>query len=207
MTADHTTPDLESLRKAVAAFGGGPSLLPVLDLTAAGDRRRLLTLLNAWGCRIPYPRGGEPDPFDAAVGAWAGRGRSGGLPTAPLAELTDAELEPLGGCFAELAAIEVGRPGGARKLGPTAASKALHMLRPHTLMPWDAAIAERLHGGRGPVEYVAHQRLGRDWARGLLAMTGLDEQSLTLTLGGPGRTLAKVLDDYCYVRFTRLERL
>lgn len=206
MTSGRATPEPDSLRKAVAAFGGGPCEPPSLDLTTAAGRRGLLTLLNAWGCRIPYPRDGEADSFDVAVGAWARR-RQADLPAAPLAELTDADLAPLGECFAELAAAEVGRPGRARRLGPTAASKALHMLRPRSLMPWDAAIAERLHGGRGPAEYVAHQRLGRDWAKELLETTGLDEHALTLTLGGPGRTLAKILDDYCYVRFTRMECL
>ncbi|XVQ81948.1 hypothetical protein ACQP2K_24105 [Microbispora siamensis] len=59
------------------------------------------------------------------------------------------------------------------------------MLRPDTLMPWEAAIAERCTAGWTP-EYVAHQRPGHDWPRGLLETTGLDEQALPLTLGGPG---------------------
>jgi hypothetical protein len=206
VTTDHVVPELESLRKTVAAFGGGAAGPPVLDLALPGDRRTLLNLLNAWGCRIPYPRDEEPDLFDGAMGEWA-RCREPALPKCSLAELTDVELEPLGDCFAELAALPVGRPGRPRSLGPTAASKALHMLRPSALMPWDEAIARRLHGGRGPAAFVAHQRLGRTWARGLLEETGLDEESLADALGAPGRTLAKILDGYCYVRFTRLETL
>jgi hypothetical protein len=207
VTTDTAVPELERLRKAVAAFGGGAAAPPVLDLALPGDRSRLLTRLNAWGCRIPYPQAGEPDPFDVAVAGWA-RQREKSLPRTSLAELTDADLEPLGDCFAELAAISVGRPGGRpRSLGPTAASKALHMLRPWALMPWDEAIAQRLHGGRGPAEYVAHQQLGRAWARGLIESTGWGEETLTTALGAQGRTLAKVLDDYCYLRFTRLEQL
>ncbi|GAB3979824.1 hypothetical protein GCM10029978_076240 [Actinoallomurus acanthiterrae] len=81
------------------------------------------------------------------------------------------------------------------------------MLRPRGLMPWDEAIAQRLYGGRGPAEFVAHQRLGRSWARELLAGTGLDETGLAAALGAPGRSLSKIFDDYCYVRFTRSEPL
>lgn len=143
--------------------------------------------------------------FGESVGEWARRWAADLPAGTSLATLTDAELEVVGACFGELSALSVGRPGRPRSLGSTAASKALHMLRPRMLMPWDEAIARRLHGGRDPASFVAHQRLGRTWARALLEKTGLDEGALVAKLGSPGRPLPKVLDDYCYLRFTRSE--
>ncbi len=87
-------------------------------------------------------------------------------------------------------------------MGPTAAAKALYALRPRAVMPWDLMIAERLHGGRDAVAFTAHLRLGRDWARQLLRDTGWDEPRLAAELGQPGASLARLLDQYCYVRFT-----
>ena len=43
---------------------------PAPDLSLASHRDLLLRLLNAWGCRIRYPREGEPAPFGAALSAW-----------------------------------------------------------------------------------------------------------------------------------------
>ena len=131
-------------------------------------------------------------------------------PRACLAELADEAIATAGEYYADLAAISVGGAQGtgstvgrARSLGPTAAAKLLYALRPHALMPWDAAIAQHLHGARDAAAYASHQRLGRDWARRLLAEAGLAEAELAAAFGQPGRSLAKMLDDYCYLVFTR----
>lgn len=225
MTAEKTTPaapnlaspDLRSLRSAVAAFGGsagtgnssaepGQATPLELDPSLPEHRRALLSLLNAWGCRIRYPRPGEVDLFDLKVGEWWTRWYDAMPDTeTSLAELTDEMITVLGECYADLAATPVGQAGRVRSLGPTAASKLLYALRPRAVMMWDEAIARRLHGARDAAAYSGHQRLGRAWARRLLAEAGLDEKSLAVTLGCPGRSLAKMLDDYCYLRFTRLE--
>lgn len=207
------TPSLAALTAAVAAFGGSAGDIPQFagapfDPVVAGHCRMLLSWLNAWGCRIRYPRDDEPDLFAGQMCGWWQR-HGGALPpaTARLADLSDAEITLAGGCFAALAAIAVGDPARPRTLGPTAAAKVLYALRPNALMPWDEAIARRLHGGRDAVAYVAHQRLGRAWARSLIDATGLAEAQLAATLGGAERPLAKILDDYCYLRFTRMEQL
>jgi hypothetical protein len=109
------------------------------------------------------------------------------------AGFTGADLAPAGSAV---------RP---RSLGSAAASKLLHALRPRALMPWDEAIADHLHGARDAAAYAAHQRVGRAWAAALLAGAGVGEETLAGLPGRPGRTLAKMLDDYCYLRFTRLE--
>ncbi|MFE0579966.1 MmcQ/YjbR family DNA-binding protein [Streptomyces sp. NPDC058874] len=168
-----------------------------LDLSAAAHRTALHRWLNSWGCRIRYPREGEPDAFGAGLAAWWERHR--GMPDAPLAALGPREISRLAKAYAELAAVPVGR----RSLGPTAASKALYALRPASVMPWDAAIAERLHGARDGDAFARHLRTGGAWARAVLAEAGgLPEASVCADLGRPHVSLAKILDEYLYVTIT-----
>ncbi|MFH8344256.1 hypothetical protein [Streptomyces sp. NPDC018045] len=212
-TEDIAAPAPEALRAAVAAFTGATAASATslaedartdLDPALRDHRRELLRWLNSWGCRLRYPRPGETDLFEAGVRDWWALWAAS-LPAAAgsLAELTDPQIDAVAGCFGALAAVPVGAPERPRPLGPTAASKLLYRLRPQAVMPWDEAIARRLHGARDAVAFAAHQRLGRSWARHLLATTGLDERAVASELGGAGRSLAKILDDYCYVRFTR----
>ncbi|WP_026248290.1 hypothetical protein [Streptomyces sp. LaPpAH-108] len=179
------------------------------DLAEPAHRKALLRWLNAAGCRIRYPKPGEPDPFDEGLAAWW-RSRGADLPHRALAELTDADTDALGDCFTELAGTPAAlspATGRVRALGPTAAAKALHALRPHTLMPWDEAIAAHLHGARDGAAYAAHQRLGRDWAARLLSEARLgprieDALAFAEVVGRPARPLPKMLDDYCYLAIT-----
>ncbi|MEF9904730.1 hypothetical protein [Streptomyces sp. P9-A2] len=227
-------PTAESLHRAVAAFlglsadvgldagldaGPGPDTdapAPPARPTQAppapasyeplahDDPDAALRWLNSWGCRIRYPRPGEPDTFGPGLRAWASRwyARLPG-PETRIGDLTDDAVAPLGACYADLAALRVGPPERPRALGATAASKLLHGLRPRTLVPWDEAIARKLHGARDAAAYTAHQRLNRDWARHVLADSGLDEEQLAVLYGCPGRPLAKMLDDYTYLTLTR----
>jgi len=210
-----TTLSLPTLRQAVDLFAGAstPDLswaklqtatAPAVDPGRPDHRRALLVWLNSWGCRIRYPRAGEADHFDAGVARWWDEWR-GALPAAgsSIAELDEATLPELGECYAALAAVPVSGAPRTRTLGATAATKLLHALRPRALMPWDVAIAEGLHGRRDAAAYAAHQRLGGTWARQLLEEAGVDESALGQLLGRPGRPLAKMLDDYCYLVFTR----
>jgi hypothetical protein len=210
-----TTPlPLRTLRVAVAEFAtAGPdtswqtllgATAPAIDLSRPAHQQAALRWLNAWGCRIRYPRPGEPDVAGAGLGRWWAQW-SAALPAAgvTLAELADPAIDALGPAYAALVATPVSAPPRARGLGPTAATKLLYALRPAALMPWDAAIADSLHRGRDAAAYVAHQRLGREWAVRVLAEAGLDEPALAVSLGQPDRTLAKMLDDYCYLAYTR----
>ncbi|KOX05345.1 hypothetical protein ADL04_06800 [Streptomyces sp. NRRL B-3648] len=197
---------------AVAAFLGRDVDAPAPPVTASyaplahDDPPAALKWLNSWGCRIRYPRPGEADVFGPALRAWTARWYPllpG--PDTPLRELTDDDIAPLGECYADLSALRVGPPERPRTLGATAASKLLHGLRPRTLVPWDEAIARRLHGARDAAAYVAHQRLNRDWARRVLADSGLEEEELAVLYRCPGRPLAKMLDDYAYITLTRTD--
>ncbi|MEU4803949.1 hypothetical protein [Actinosynnema sp. NPDC023587] len=205
-------PDLSTLRAAVAEFGGysqpdrsWAALLaataPAVDLALPAHREAAHRWLNAWGCRIRYPKAGEPQVFDEGLAAWWDRWR-GALPAARtrIGELTDERIAELGECFAALVATPAAT---TRSLGPTAASKLLFALRPNSLMPWDDLIAQKLHGARDRTAYAAHLALGRGWALDLLAESGADEPELVERLGRPGRSLAKLLDEFCYLVHTR----
>lgn len=176
-----------------------------LDLAVPAHRDALLRWLNAWGCRIRTPRPGEPTPFQDAVGAWwAEWGPT--LPTRPLGRLRDGDIARLGDAHASLAALPVTAGTPVRTLASTAAAKSLHALRPRTVMPWDAAIAFALPGARDGAAFARHQALGRAWTRSLRAETGLTGAQLAKAVGRSGATLAKLLDEYCYVRITYARR-
>ncbi|UVS77487.1 hypothetical protein [Actinokineospora sp. UTMC 2448] len=196
-------PTLAALRRTSAIFndysGVDKSWLRLagtaLDLADAEHRALLLRFLNSWGCRIRYP--GDGDPFDADLAAWW-ESWGAALPAGALAELSDVEIDALGRAYADLAAVAV---SSRRTLGATAASKALYALRPRAVMPWDAAIATRVHGTRDGAAFAAHLRLGRTWANAVLAESAQEEQALCAMLARPV-SLAKILDEYLYVTIT-----
>ncbi|WP_327415054.1 MmcQ/YjbR family DNA-binding protein [Streptomyces sp. NBC_01233] len=200
-------PSLSELRASAEVFNGFAAVdrswlalreetAPGLDLSVAGHRAALHRWLNSWGCRIRYPREGEPDLFGAGIAAWWGRHP---LPQAPLSRLTPREISRFARAYEELAALPIGR----RSLGPTAASKALYALRPDSVMPWDAAIADRLYGVRDGAAFARHLETGRTWARAALAEGGgMDERTLCADIGRAGVSLAKILDEHLYLTIT-----
>lgn len=203
-------PTARSLRAAVATFlgldagGAAPPAPASYAPLPHDDPPAALKWLNSWGCRIRYPRPGEPDVFGPALHEWTARWyKLLPAPDTRLSDLTDDDIEPLGECYAGLCALGAGTPERPRTLGATAASKLLHGLRPYALVPWDEAIARKLHGARDAAAYTAHQRLNRDWARRVLAESGGDEEALANLYGCPGRPLSKMLDDYAYLTLTR----
>jgi hypothetical protein len=208
-----TADELRAILSGPGALGGTDrsyemlraATAPAIDPARRAHRAALHRWLNAWGCRIRYPQPGEADLFDRSLAAWW-RHRAAGLGPvhAPLAELSDDEIDVIAEAYVDLsaAAVAVDARGHARTMGPTAAAKCLYALRPRSVMPWDLMIAERLHGGRDRQAFAGHLRLGRRWARDLLASSGLGEAALLADLDRPGATLAKVLDEYCYLRYT-----
>jgi hypothetical protein len=211
-----TTPTLADLRETSAIFTSfgdvdratrelEAATHPALDLANPGHRDALLRWLNAWGCRIRMPRAGEPTPFQDSIGAWWAEW-GGALPTRPLARLDETDIARLGAAHEALSALPVTAGDTVRTLSSTAAAKALFAIRPRTVVPWDAAIAVAMHGARDGEAFARRQRLGRDWARALLHGTGLTETKLSAAAGRPGVPLAKLLDEYCYVRITYARR-
>jgi hypothetical protein len=205
-------PTVDDLRATARIFNGFATVdrgwlafvaatAPGVDLSAPQHRAHLLRWLNSWGCRIRYPRDGEPAVFDDSVAGWW-REHAPALPSASLYMLSDPEIDALGTAYAALAGAAVAPGRAARTLGPTAAAKALYALRPAAVMPWDAAIAVRLHGARDGAAFARHLRLGRRWAASVLAEAAVDEDALPALVGRPGVSLAKLLDEYCYVSIT-----
>jgi hypothetical protein len=162
--------------------------------------------LNAWGCRIAYPKDPSDRLFDQAIGHWwAISLRHLPGPQDRLAELSDAQIEDEAAAYGDLFArpVALGRtPGSLRSLAPTAAAKTLWVIRPHGITAWDERIARRLHGGRSPDEFAAHQRLARSCAQALLVEAG-SEAALLEKLGRPDATVAKLLDEHWYVTVSR----
>ncbi|MEY9944321.1 hypothetical protein ABH937_001384 [Kitasatospora sp. GAS1066B] len=212
-------PNLARLRAAAAVFAGygdgvdagwerwAATTAPIPDLARPEHREALHRWLNSWGCRIRYPRSGEPDLFSAALAGWwteYGATLPDPEPETTITSLTDRQITALAEAYAALAALRV---SPSRTLGPTAAAKALYALRPAAVMPWDAAIAARLHGARDGAAFQRHLRSGRAWARAVLAESGLAEAELPAALGRGTVPLAKVLDDYLYVTITAGEAL
>ncbi|MCC9307603.1 MmcQ/YjbR family DNA-binding protein [Kitasatospora sp. RB6PN24] len=202
-------PTLAELRSAAEVFAGygtvdagwerwAAETAPAADLSDPAHRAALHRWLNSWGCRIRYPRPGEPDLMADGLAAWWQR-HAAALPAVGLVNLTDRQIDRLADAYAELQALPA---GPTRTLGPTAAAKALYALRPAAVMPWDAAIAKRLHGARDGAAFARHLRCGRAWAGAVLAESGLSEQRLPDALGRGSVPLAKVLDDYLYVTIT-----
>lgn len=173
------------------------------DLARSDHRAALLRFLNAWGCRIRLPRQGEPDLFDAGIATWWAT-FSPTLPRPSLDRLSDAAIGRLVAPFDALSAVRV---APTRTLGSTAAAKALYALRPRSVLPWDAAIATTLHGGRDGAAFARHVTLGRVWANAVLAELGSPGRSITVAeapalLGRGGVSLAKILDEYAFVTIT-----
>src|SRR5947209_1004002 len=135
-------PTLGQLRKAVARFSRLPrpdesyrkfteATSPEVDLSNAMHRARLHEWLNAWGCRIRYPRVGEASPFDDSLEAWW-RSWGSRLPGADshLSMLVGSEIEAIAAAFGDLSARPAttgskGRTRYGRRVGPTASAKAL----------------------------------------------------------------------------------
>jgi len=205
-------PNLADLHRTATVFNGfsnvdttwlrlAETTKPAIDHARADHRELQLRWLNSWGCRIRYPREGEPAPFDTGISAWWDSWQSS-LPPVSLARLSDAEIDAAAGAYGALAAVEVSSGRTRRTLGPTAAAKALYALRPEGIMPWDAAIAVELHGQRDGAAFGRHLRLGRTWAAAILAESGADEAALPELVGRPAISLAKILDEYLYVTIT-----
>lgn len=205
-------PGLRELQRSAAVFNGfnnvdgswhrlGELTGSALGLDRAEHRAALVRWLNSWGCRLRYPRPGEPDTLGSGLASWWASW-SDELPASSLLSLRDNEIDTLARAYHDLSLLPVRIGRGGRTLGPTAASKALYAMRPAGVLPWDAAIAEHLHGGRGADSYAAHLRLGRSWAAALLESADVTEQSAPALIGRPAVSLAKVLDEHLYVTIT-----
>lgn len=157
-----------------------------------------LTVLNRWDCRLPTTEG--PPGVVAQLKDWA----HSCLPCLPaggreLLNVTHDEWTSIAEAFARLSELHA---GPRRRLGSTAASKALHAFLPDVVTPWDARIATSLHGGRGPAEFRAHQSRTVALVAGWIDAAGAPGHVLPDALGRPGTSLPKLLDELDYLILT-----
>jgi hypothetical protein len=105
---------MADLRRTAAVFNGFSNVdgswlrliadtEPMIDLALAEHRTILLRWLNSWGCRIRYPRSGEPTPFDSGIAQWW-RTWQPALPQVIIAQLTDTDIKGIGDAYDDLAA-------------------------------------------------------------------------------------------------------
>ena len=91
-----------------------------------------------------------------------------------------------------------------RHVGPTAASKIMFALRPDTVAPWDATIAQRTTGGTKSQHFAQHLTTARLWATSTLdeaARAGVAH--IPTHVGRPNSSLAKIYDEWQYLTITR----
>lgn len=180
-----------------------------VDLTDSRHRDRLLRWLNKWVCHLRYPLPGEPDIFADSVLQWWPAGGAV-LPAGPIAELTDGEIAIIADSYADLSA----RPGalltrggtvrGQRRIGPTAASKIMFILRRDTVQPWDAAIARTATGGTSPIHFASHLKACRTWAQDIQNEARRRHiPDIATYVGRPSSSMAKLRDEWMYLTITR----
>jgi hypothetical protein len=87
--------------------------------------------------------------------------------------------------------------------GDTAAAKLLFALRPQVFPPWDESI--RLAFGRpgGADAYARLLRLSAAALDGLAARLAVGVSDLPESLGRPGSSPPKLVDEFLFVRITR----
>lgn len=207
-------PSLDALASVLAtsSIGGADKSVERL-LNATGGRPNpskpdhvveLRVWLNAWNCRIPYPRDGV-DLLAPSLEAWWKTHRRR-LKDVPLADLDDRGLDSYANAYEDLVQMPSGinAIGTVRSLAPTASSKLLWVLRPQTACPWDVAIAKA--GGRGSQRdgYANHLHKAREWTRWITqeaAARGID--NVPAHVGHPQSTLTRIYDVWCWETFTR----
>ena len=194
--------------------GADRSVERLLDATAGAPNPskpdhvvELRVWLNAWNCRIPYPRDGV-DLLVPSLDAWWRKHRRR-LKDVPLADLDDRRLDAYANAYEELIDMPAGinNVGTVRSLAPTASSKLLWVLRPQTACPWDVAIAKA--GGQGSHRdgYANHLRKARAWAQGITqeaAARGIDD--VAKHVGRPHSTLVRIYDEWSWASTRPTER-
>jgi hypothetical protein len=212
-----TGPSLDALADALATSsqGGADKSLERLFITTRGSPNpskpdhaiALRVWLNAWTCRIPYPRDGVDMLVPSLDTWWKSHRRR--LADVPLAALDDRGIDSYANAYGELVDLPAGinNVGTLRSLAPTASSKLLWVLRPQTACPWDVAIAKA--GGQGSQRdgYANHLRKAREWVRHITneaAARGIND--VPAHVARPHSSLVRIYDEWCYVTFTRDRR-
>lgn len=207
---------IESVLRAFAALAGddrsSTRLREItggeLDLRASAQRRALLMWLRAWGCR--HLRVADTARSSRTLAAWWER-HGASLPDAnrSLTAMSRRELAAAAEAYGALAAAPAawrsapaGRVGVS--FGETAAAKALFAIRPAAFPPWDAPIRVALGLG-GAAGYRTYLEDVAGALRALAHRLEVPVHGLPSTLGRPGSSPPKLVDEYLWVRVNRPE--
>jgi hypothetical protein len=184
---------------------------PYLDLCNTQHRQALLNWLNDWGCRN-FAIAHHPSASEEICCWYQAYGDSLFSLDKTLLELSDTDLASVSAAYANLlnrtASVRRVHAGGLAnvKFGPTGTAKILFALRPNALVPWDEPVRSE-RGFTGSAEdYVRYLRFVRSQLEELDEACHNQHQlpsDLPGLLGRPNSSLAKLMDEYCWVTVTR----
>ena len=178
-----------------------------VDLAIPAHRAAVITWLRAWGCR--HLRRADTTRTSEALRTWW-NDWGARLPAdhETLTGLGEAELALAGQAYDAMRTTPAAhRTVRGRELdvgfGDTATGKLLFALRPQVFPPWDEAI--RLAFGRpgGGDAYARLLRLSAAALDGLARRLAVPVGGLPETLGRPGSSPPKLVDEYLLIRITK----
>ena len=189
-----------------------------LDLNIIDHRKKLITLLNAWRCRLPeevnnlinklkdkyevktYSFGEEvKNKIIQEIGKWYDSNQNR-LPkkNALLWEMTKNDLNCVGEAYEALLSMLI-------SFRPTCTSKILFALRPESLVPWDTSIRNQLRHDGSPASYIEYLCFNKSIIleiEKLCKRNGFDLIKLPEKLGYPNLSVAMIINQYYMIAFT-----
>jgi hypothetical protein len=168
----------------------------------------LLTWLRRWGCR-QFAVADEAIARESLAGWWSAWGHRLPPPKRTVVELGERELDAIAGAYDDLRVRRASwqrRADGkvAKTFGATGTAKALYAIRPNACPPWDEPIRRRLGFGESGEGY--RRQLVRSQAELAEAAADLGPggfaAEIPAAIGRPGTSLAKLVDEHDWVRFT-----
>jgi hypothetical protein len=168
----------------------------------------LLTWLRRWGCR-QFAVEDELIARESLAGWWALWGRRLPPPKRTVVDLSERELDAIAGAYDDLRVRQAAwqrRADGsvARTFGATGAAKALYAIRPNACPPWDEPIRRRLglhEDGDGYRRQLVRVRAELAEAAADLG-PGASAAEIPAAIDRPETSLAKLVDEHDWVRFT-----
>lgn len=177
------------------------------DLTLRPDTHRLLTFLNAWGCRQFALA--DHDNAARALSKWFIDFRDI-LPkeSAVLSKISEKKIIGYKSMFDALqqATASTNKNGHIKTVGAVGAAKALFALRRHSFPPWDNPMIEALQfqkNGDGYVEYLLFVKSMISSLASECKSKRLELNHLPKAFSRPGVSLVKLIDEYLWLTLTR----
>jgi hypothetical protein len=178
-----------------------------LDLGNADHRAAVLSWLRQWGCR--HLNRASEGTSSAALLTWAQTWE----PRLPdrerlITELATETVTTLAVACARLSETVAGtrrlaNRAGPVHFGPTAAAKAMHILRPNACLPWDDPIRDGLGMGGNDAAYRGYLQLTARALTGIAERAGVAIGDLPGLVGRPESSPPKLIDEYLWMRITR----